>query len=332
MKETAHFLTDIYKTKFIDTDREEKRFELVLNKYLKAWEKQVQNNINKRYKKSLSYKSLFKALDPKDIEAIAKFRVGGASKRLASLGVAAANKGLDQAYRDMKLLLSWNIEMSPIADFYLQHYDEFTDLLSTSLQDRIKKIIARSIEEGLTTTDVHKQISETFSQPIIVSVPEKLSEEGKTIRRAYEYEMNKDVYTTMVARTEIQRALNNGRIYGYQEANIAKKLRWIANPGACEFCIEKNGEIFNVEETQDLIPLHPNCRCTFIVSEYKTFEESTEPIDLFDTSKIVTDPNGIGIMDFIKLSNEECDTVIKEIDSKGLDVAMKLLRRLSGGK
>ncbi len=322
MKETAKFLYDITKAKFVNVDREENAFESTINRFLLDWQKQVVRRYDAKITKAMDN------INPEDVEAIANFKIGSLPKRLASLAAAAAQKGLERAYMDMNVALAWDIEMSPIADFYLQHYAEFSRILSSNLQVRVKELVANAVREGTPTDEVHQQIADIFAGPVTIKVPEKTNEAGDIIRRAYEYNMNKDSYTTMVARSEIQRALNNGRVYGYQESNIVKSLRWVANPGACELCLPHNGEVHKTEDSQDLIPLHPNCRCTWVVSEYKDFGEGTDssPDKFADPEKIVADPDGVGIMEFFKLDDAQYKKVNELIDAGKEEEALKILR------
>lgn len=331
--DSSIFFQEITKgSKFVGVDKESRRFETTLRRYLKAWETGVQKKVDSQFKKALSYKKLFKKAREGDVAGIANFKIGNVASNLSSIAIAAGNKGVQRAYSDMKMLLSWDIEMTPIADFYMQHYKQFSNNLTEDIQRRIKVEVARAIESGSTTEALHQSISEIFQTPFTVKVAEKVNEAGETIRRGYEYHVNKDAYTTMVARTETQRALNNGRVYGYQQSNIAKTLKWVTNPGACEFCEPHSGEIYSVEEAQDVLPAHPNCRCTWVVEEYATFEEETESADMFDSEKIYADPNGLGMMELMKLNDSQCDDVMRVLDKQGPASAMKLLRELGGNK
>ena len=322
MEISTHFL-DLIKNKFIDANREESQFENTIKRYLKDWETAVHNKLDKTIHKQLE------GLTSDEIEAISQMKIGTMPKRLSSLAAAAAQKGVERAYMDLNTLLTWNIDMTPIADFYAQHYKEFSTILSEDLQRRVKEMIVDAVKDGTPTEEVHQQISEIFAGPVTIKVPEKVVDD-KIVRTAYDYEMNKDVYTTMVARSEIQRALNNGRAYGYQESGIAKSLKWVANPGACEFCLPHNGAVYNVEDTQDLIPLHPNCRCTWVVGEYKNYEESEQgPSKFVDPETIYADPNGLGLMEMMKMSDAEFDRVQKLIDEDKIEEAMKLIREKS---
>jgi SPP1 gp7 family putative phage head morphogenesis protein len=324
--EISTFFLDLFKNRFINVNKEESKFENTVKRYLKDWETSTHNNLDKTIHKALE------GLTPEEILAISSVKIGSLPKRLASLSAAAAQKGVERAYTDLNLLLTWNINMTPIADYYLQHYDEFSKILSSDLQDRIKEMIATSVKEGTPTEEVHKQIAEIYAGPVTIKVPEKVVD-NKIIRRVYEYEMNKDTYTTAVARTEIQRALNNGRVYGYQESGIAKTLKWTTNPGACEECVARNGAIYNVEDTQDLIPYHVNCRCTWVVGEYKSYEESQQgPSVLSNTEELYANPDGIHVMELVKLAAEgKADNIIKLIDEGKIEEALKIIATKATG-
>jgi SPP1 gp7 family putative phage head morphogenesis protein len=142
--------------------------------------------------------------------------------------------------------------------------------------------------------------------------------------------MNQDVYASSVARSEIQRAVNNGRVYGYQESQIAKTLEWHANPGASEECVQRNGSIYEVNDATDILPSHVNCRCTWVVDTYKDFDEVQRSPDIFDTSNIISDPNGVGITELMKLSDEECDKFIGFCDNGEFEQAIKYLKKITG--
>ena len=169
MKNTIRHLRDILKVRyFINTSKEEKQFKTTINRYLNAWKSETIKKFNNKIEKNL----IKKDIDPKDIEAIANFKIGSIDKRLASLGVAAAQKGLERAYLDMNTILSWDIDMTPIADYYLQHYKEFTNVVTKDIQDRIRNIISDGVKEGKTNETLSKEISDTFDNPIIVTVPD----------------------------------------------------------------------------------------------------------------------------------------------------------------
>ena len=68
-----------------------------------------------------------------------------------------------------------------------------------------------------------------------------------------------------IARTETCRAANISNYLNAKEMG-AKSYSVICNEEACEYCIDEYGEnedeVFDINDTDSLPPLHPNCRCT----------------------------------------------------------------------
>lgn len=63
-----------------------------------------------------------------------------------------------------------------------------------------------------------------------------------------------------VARTEVINASRRGTVEGYIQSGVVDRARWLAAPGACDECLELNGQEFGLSEVPD--SPHPNCRCT----------------------------------------------------------------------
>lgn len=82
---------------------------------------------------------------------------------------------------------------------------------------------------------------------------------------------------TMIARTEVQIAQNEGRYEGWQQASDAGFLpaesnkMWIIakDERTCPICLELNGEIVGWNESfsngDEMPPAHPQCRCTSVI-------------------------------------------------------------------
>lgn len=80
-----------------------------------------------------------------------------------------------------------------------------------------------------------------------------------------------------IARTETMRASNLSNHIQAKE-NGARSYTVHCEDGACEYCIEEYGEnedtIYDIDDTDNFPPFHPNCRCTPRYST-KTVEERT---------------------------------------------------------
>lgn len=67
-----------------------------------------------------------------------------------------------------------------------------------------------------------------------------------------------------MARTETLFAINQGTVIRYGQAGV-KEVRFLAglDERVCEECESLHGEIFPIGE-EPTLPLHPNCRCTWV--------------------------------------------------------------------
>jgi HK97 family phage portal protein len=71
--------------------------------------------------------------------------------------------------------------------------------------------------------------------------------------------------SVLIARTETISASAQGAIEGYKEANI-KQAEFMAamDDRICEDCSSLDGEIFDIDDTTGVIPIHPDCRCVWL--------------------------------------------------------------------
>jgi SPP1 gp7 family putative phage head morphogenesis protein len=85
------------------------------------------------------------------------------------------------------------------------------------------------------------------------------------------------VRATMLVRTETMKAVNTGVISRYEAAG-AEEVEFLAalDDATCPECEELNGKTFPIGETP-AVPIHPNCRCTWIpVVKIPTVESMRE--------------------------------------------------------
>lgn len=69
----------------------------------------------------------------------------------------------------------------------------------------------------------------------------------------------------LIARTETISASAQGAISGYEDAGI-KEVEFYAalDERTCEDCNSMHGEVFDVGDSIGVIPIHPDCRCTWL--------------------------------------------------------------------
>ena len=73
----------------------------------------------------------------------------------------------------------------------------------------------------------------------------------------------------MIARTEIIRAHAEGELDAFETLGVEKitaEVEWsVSTLNPCPECEEMDGKTFTIEEARGLIPLHPNCKCSWNV-------------------------------------------------------------------
>lgn len=108
----------------------------------------------------------------------------------------------------------------------------------------------------------------------------------------------------MLARTEIVRAHHKATIQEYRNyaaEGIYVKAEWVAGTDdrVCERCLkmerDEQGELilYTLDEIENLLPLHPNCRCTTVPVPVDEVPEKGKPVDVVKDSlaeRIKNDP------------------------------------------
>jgi SPP1 gp7 family putative phage head morphogenesis protein len=154
----------------------------------------------------------------------------------------------------------WNVDQVRA----LKAIDAYTIKLSKQVIDRekaaLKQLVRDSIEQGTSTVDLAKAISEHFEDGLHF-----LNDAG-TIDRVYPT----DAWAEMVARTETNRAYNAGVIDLYHAADVEKIMFLAAeDERMCPECEELDGNIYPIDDAPE-IPVHPMCRCCWVsVSDEK---------------------------------------------------------------
>lgn len=76
----------------------------------------------------------------------------------------------------------------------------------------------------------------------------------------------------LLARTEVIRAHHKGMIqemrnWGVEGVNVLAELRTAGDDRVCDICGNLQGNIYTLDEAENLIPVHPLCRCIVIPVE-----------------------------------------------------------------
>jgi SPP1 gp7 family putative phage head morphogenesis protein len=119
----------------------------------------------------------------------------------------------------------------------------------------VRNVMLQAFGEGKSVQWIKKELLKEKAIPHLYA----LSESGD-----YEKIMDKKYRAELIARTEASRLANKGNL-DYLATNKIQEVRFISaeSERTCEECSELNGKVFALDEAAGMIPLHPNCRCTF---------------------------------------------------------------------
>ena len=110
--------------------------------------------------------------------------------------------------------------------------------------------MSRIMAQGLADGSGPREIAKTMAEQI----------QGISKRRA-----------ETIARTEVIMAHAEGQLdafekLGVEELGLTAEWSTAGDDRVCPDCFAREGEIFLIKEARGLIPLHPNCRCTWVPS------------------------------------------------------------------
>lgn len=109
------------------------------------------------------------------------------------------------------------------------------------------------------TSDVSRRLSRTLAEGYTKG--ETINQLTRRVKDATDFSRNKAI---TIARTETLRAGNAAAVERYASRGI-EQLEYVAalDDRVCEECESLHGNIYDVGDQPDL-PIHPNCRCTYV--------------------------------------------------------------------
>lgn len=116
--------------------------------------------------------------------------------------------------------------------------DVATSITNTTVE-KFSKIIEDGANDGLSNAKIAQQVSDVFD-------------------KVTEYRAD------MIARTETARAVTESHRKTYEHYGFFD-VKWLLEAGACEICVDKESQKWNINTIQGQIPgdTHPNCKCDF---------------------------------------------------------------------
>ena len=123
-------------------------------------------------------------------------------------------------------------------------------LLPTQEIEKLKQVLKDGFKNNQTISEIEKNIKDN------VKLGDRVTKVGI---------ISANKRPNMIARTETVRLANEGLIKLYNENNI-EKVSFLAalSDRTCPICEGLNGTVFTIKESNGVIPVHVNCRCTWI--------------------------------------------------------------------
>lgn len=155
------------------------------------------------------------------------------------------------------------------------HTAELVTLITDETVDAIKAFVKDALDRGESMQRVARELRSLvgLTEPHMLAVSNRMAElidEGlpttriESLVERYSNKLHR-YRANMIARTESGFALEEGVVEGYDQMGV-KKLRWIADEDACDYCKEQDGNVYSIDEAHGLHPAHPQCECTWVAA------------------------------------------------------------------
>lgn len=147
--------------------------------------------------------------------------------------------------------------------------------LAGHVSDSLKSSLRAALMEGITAHEtipqLMRRIEDSLESTSTVNVSAVTDEDGNIIREGGTRLLSRATASEMIARTEANRAFNEGNLDALAQADVREVVFLLASD-ACHECQavaesepgQKLGKKFTLEDARSIIPVHPNCRCTWI--------------------------------------------------------------------
>lgn len=186
----------------------------------------------------------------------------GLERLLRSYIFQAMEDGGILAYNELGMGADWEL-VDPNAKLFLEEYPNFlANEKYNGIRERLRETLIEGIERGESVVLLQDRISAVYNQL-------------------------KGIDAERIARTEMVKAANRGKLAGYMQSGVVRGKQWIAvlDDRTCPFCEGMGGKIQSLEsnfwEKGDVMeidgstlkfdyeailtpPLHPMCRCTLV--------------------------------------------------------------------
>ncbi|HAM34570.1 MAG TPA: phage portal protein [Elusimicrobia bacterium] len=143
--------------------------------------------------------------------------------------------------------------------------------VSESLKAGLRQALIDGVAANETIPQLMRRIEEQLDSPGTFTVKPVLDDAGNVLRVGGTRRLDRSTLSEMIARTEANRAYNEGNLDALKQADV-DRVQFLLASDACPLCVdaaeimpgEKLGRIMSIDDVSGTIPIHPNCRCTWV--------------------------------------------------------------------
>ena len=151
------------------------------------------------------------------------------------------------------------VHLERVAQMFLRNYENLKGI-TADMSKQLSVILSEGFINGQNPRTIAQNIIDAVKTGNLadIGIKDKLGRYMPTERRA-----------SLLARTECIAAHINGAVeeclrMGYEKGQIFAEYIAGYDDRVCDECARLHMEVFTLEEIRNMIPMHPQCRCTFV--------------------------------------------------------------------
>lgn len=154
--------------------------------------------------------------------------------------------------------MSTPFHMDRVGVLFTRVYEDLKGI-TVDMSNKVRKVLSMGMIDGDGMRVISKNLLSTINGGgDTLAITDKLGRFIPAKRRA-----------TMLARTEVIRAHHQGMVQEYKNWNLAgvkvqAEFASAEDNRVCDKCASIHGQIFELDKTINLIPVHPQCRCIIL--------------------------------------------------------------------
>lgn len=160
----------------------------------------------------------------------------------------------------LNVVMDTPIHSDRLRYLYTRNFNELQGV-ANDMANQISRILTQGIADGDSPRVLASKLYKTIGGGLELTIK---NQAGLPIRT-----ISAKTRAIMIARTEIIRAhhkanLEEYRNYGLAGVQVQAEFSATNDDRVCAKCADLNGKIYTLDEAEDLIPVHPNCRCIIL--------------------------------------------------------------------